>query len=168
MSDFTINVNGSENIITTDTSTPLLWVIREYLNLHGTKFGCGKAQCGACTVLIDGVAQRSCVFPISAALDKKITTIEGIPLEHPIKQAWIKLNVPQCGYCQSGQMMQAISLLSNNQNPSLEEIKTEMYGNICRCGTYQKIYEAIGIAAKNQLNDVVTSPDSSQVQETKS
>lgn len=140
-------VNGVQQTVDVDPSKPLLWVIREQLNLTGTKFGCGIAQCGACTVQMDGQAIRSCVTPVSAAEGRQITTIEGLaPSEgelHPLQQAWIEHQVPQCGYCQSGQLMSAAALLANNPNPSDADIDNAMQGNICRCGMYGRIKNAI-------------------------
>jgi len=132
------------------TDTPLLWVIREHLQLTGTKFGCGLAQCGACTVHLDGSPVRSCQIPLSAAAGKKITTIEGLHPQgqHPLQVAWIAEQVPQCGYCQSGQIMQAAGLLAKNPNPTDDEIVAHMSGNICRCATYLRIKRAIRRAAK--------------------
>ena len=127
---------------------PLHWVIRDYLNLTGTKFGCGEGLCGSCTVHVDGKAQRSCLIPVQDAQGKKITTIEGIPEDHPVKKAWIKEQVPQCGYCQPGQIMEAVSLISEKKNPSDEDITNVMSGNVCRCGTYPRIKLAIKTAAK--------------------
>ena len=121
---------------------PLLWVIREYLQLTGTKFGCGIAQCGACTVHVDGQPMRSCQLQVSRAVGREITTIEGIGEDHPVKQAWIDVQVPQCGYCQSGQIMSAVALVEKNSNPSEEEIIQAMDGNLCRCGTYMRIKRA--------------------------
>lgn len=128
--------------------TPLLWVIRENLQLTGTKFGCGKALCGACTVHLDGTPVRSCSVPVSAVGSKKVTTIEGIAGEelHPVQKAWMEADVPQCGYCQSGQIMAAVALLEKNPNPTDEEIDSAMAGNICRCGTYIRIRQAIKTA----------------------
>lgn len=142
-------VNGKAVAYEGDSKTPLLWVLRDELNLTGTKFGCGIAQCGACTVHIDGVAQRSCQLPISAAAGKNITTIEGLSDDglHPVQKAWKEIAVPQCGYCQSGQMMQAASLLATNAMPSDKDIDEAMSGNICRCGTYPRIRKAIKSAA---------------------
>jgi len=130
--------------------TPLLWVIREHLKLTGTKFGCGGGFCGACTVHLDGAAVRSCQTPVEKASGRKITTIEGLSpaSEHPLQKAWVAEQVPQCGYCQSGQIMQAATLLAKNKNPSREQIVRHMDGNICRCGTYQRIVRAIQRAAK--------------------
>lgn len=141
-------VNGKAVSVADPPSTPLLWVIRDSLQLTGTKFGCGMAQCGACTVHIDGEAVRSCVAPVSRAEGKKITTIEGISpdLTHPLQQAWIEIDVPQCGYCQSGQIMAAAALLKKTAKPSDAEIEGAMT-NICRCGTYDRIRRAIHRAA---------------------
>ena len=143
---FTLNINDTLLTVKVEADTPLLWVLRDSLNLTGTKFGCGLAQCGACTVVIDGQSMRSCMMPVQFVAGKKITTIEGLPSDHPIKQAWIDIQVPQCGYCQSGQMMSAYSLLTNNPTADTETIKTFMSGNICRCGTYPKIMTAINQA----------------------
>ncbi|HZV96443.1 MAG TPA: (2Fe-2S)-binding protein [Candidatus Nitrosocosmicus sp.] len=146
----TLTVNGKPYTVNVPGDTPLLWVIREHLQLTGTKFGCGVAQCGACTVHLDGSPVRSCQIPISVAAGKKITTIEGLHPQgqHPLQVAWIAEQVPQCGYCQSGQIMQAAGLLAKNPNPSDEEIVTHMSGNICRCATYLRIKRAIKRAAK--------------------
>jgi isoquinoline 1-oxidoreductase alpha subunit len=127
---------------------PLLWVIRERLKLTGTKFGCGIGMCGSCTVHVDGKAERSCQIPVGSVQGKKITTIEGLPETHPVKQAWIKEEVPQCGYCQPGQIMQAAALLNEDPRPSEKKIVETMEGNLCRCGTYPKIKSAIRVAAK--------------------
>ena len=150
MSNHSVNVNGKTAVVDVDPATPLLWVIREHLQLTGTKFGCGIAQCGACTVHVDGEAVRSCVTPVAAVAGKKVTTIEGLSPEgtHPLQKAWIAEQVPQCGYCQSGQIMQAATLLARNKAPSREQIVRHMDGNICRCGTYQRIVKAIERAAK--------------------
>jgi isoquinoline 1-oxidoreductase alpha subunit len=146
----TLSVNGKPYQVNAAPDTPLLWVIREHLQLTGTKFGCGVAQCGACTVHIDGNPVRSCQIPLSAATGKKITTIEGLNPQgqHPLQVAWIAEQVPQCGYCQSGQIMQAAALLAKNPNPTDEEIVSHMSGNICRCATYLRIKRAIKRAAK--------------------
>ena len=146
----TLTVNGKPYTVNVPADTPLLWVIREHLQLTGTKFGCGLAQCGACTVHLDGSPVRSCQIPISVALGKKITTIEGLHPQgqHPLQVAWIAEQVPQCGYCQSGQIMQAAALLAKNPNPSDDEIVSHMSGNICRCATYLRIKRAIKRAAK--------------------
>ena len=143
-------VNGKPVTVEDPPSTPLLWVIRDSLNLTGTKYGCGMALCGACTVHIDGQAVRSCVAPVSRAEGKKVTTIEGISpdLTHPLQQAWIEFDVPQCGYCQSGQIMSAAVLLAENATPTDEDIDEAMSGNICRCGTYPRIRRAIHRAAE--------------------
>ena len=146
----TLDVNGKT--LTTDAAddTPLLWVLRDHLNLTGTKFGCGMAQCGACTVHIDGQATRSCVLPVSAVAGKKITTIESVAAEavgKAVQEAWIAENVPQCGYCQSGQIMSATALLAQNKAPTDADIDAAMTGNICRCGTYVRIRAAIHRAA---------------------
>jgi isoquinoline 1-oxidoreductase alpha subunit len=143
-----LTINNQVHEVDAPENTPLLWVLREYLQLTGTKFGCGIAQCGACTVHIDGRAMRSCVYPVGQAVGKKITTIEGIPENHPVKKAWIEAQVPQCGYCQPGQIMQAIYLLQENANPDIEAIKAGMSGNLCRCGTYPRIIKAIQKVAK--------------------
>jgi aerobic-type carbon monoxide dehydrogenase small subunit (CoxS/CutS family) len=143
-------INGKPRTVDVPPDTPLLWVIREHLQLTGTKFGCGMAQCGACTVHLDGVAVRSCQTPVSAVEGKKITTIEGLHPEgrHPLQVAWIAEQVPQCGYCQSGQIMQAASLLAKNPKPTDDEIVAAMSGNICRCATYVRIKRAIKRAAQ--------------------
>jgi isoquinoline 1-oxidoreductase alpha subunit len=142
-------VNGKPVSLDADASMPLLWALRDLLGLTGTKFGCGIAQCGACTVHIDGEATRSCVTPLSSAAGKKITTIEGLSdnLAHPLQQAWIEVDVPQCGYCQSGQIMSAAGLLREKPTPTDKDIDDAMTGNICRCGTYPRIRQAIHRAA---------------------
>ncbi len=143
-------INGKSYTVNVEPDTPLLWVIREHLQLTGTKFGCGMAQCGACTVHLDGVAVRSCQTRVSQAAGKKITTIEGLHPQgqHPLQVAWIAEQVPQCGYCQSGQIMQAAALLAKTPNPTDEEIVSAMSGNICRCATYLRIKRAIQRAAR--------------------
>ena len=145
----TFAINGRETLSDQPSDTPLLWVIRDELGLTGTKFGCGIAQCGACTVHVNGVPTRSCVTPVSAVQGKKITTIEGLSAEgdHPLQKAWIAEQVPQCGYCQSGQIMQAAALLKTNPHPADQDIDSAMAGNLCRCGTYQRIRAAIKAAA---------------------
>ena len=150
MSSMSLHVNGNLSEVEVTPETPLLWVIRDQLKLTGTKFGCGIAQCGACTIHVDGTPVRSCVTPVSAAANKKITTIEGLSPtgEHKLQKAWEAEQVPQCGYCQSGQIMQAAALLAKKKNPTREEIVAHMDGNICRCGTYQRIVKAIQRAAK--------------------
>lgn len=147
----TLTINGERHDIDIDPSTPLLWVIREQIGLTGTKFGCGIAQCGACTVHLNGSPIRSCVTPVQAAAEQSVTTIEGIGSNvaglHAVQQAWIDGQVPQCGYCQSGQIMSAVALLSENQSPSDDDIDRAMSGNICRCGTYPRIRKGIKLAA---------------------
>ena len=145
-----LNVNGKTVSIDVDPATPVLWVLREHLNLVGTKYGCGVAQCGACTVMLDNVAVRSCMLPVSAVSKKSITTIEGLSEngDHPVQKAWIEQDVAQCGYCQTGQIMTAAALLKSNPNPTDAQIEASMSGNICRCGTYLRIKEAIKTAAK--------------------
>ena len=142
-------LNGTRTALEQPPNTALLWVLREHLKLTGTKFGCGSGLCGACTVHLDGRPMRACITAISAVAGKSVTTIEGLSKEqsHPLQKAWIKTQVPQCGYCQSGQIMQAAALLESNKNPSREEIVAYMNGNICRCGTYLRIIRAIKIAA---------------------
>jgi isoquinoline 1-oxidoreductase alpha subunit len=149
MAKISLNVNGKKQEVDVDPSTPLLWVLRDHLDLVGTKYGCGIAQCGACTVHLDGVATRSCMLPISSIGDKKITTIEGLSEngDHPVQKAWLEHDVAQCGYCQTGQIMSAVALLDKNPNPTDEEIESAMHGNICRCGTYLRIKAAIKTAA---------------------
>ncbi len=142
-------VNGEAKQVDVDPAMPLLWVLRDELGLTGSKFGCGSGLCGACTVHLDGKAIRGCVTPVAAAQDKEVTTIEGLDPEgnHPVQKAWREINVPQCGYCQSGQIMSAAALLADNPRPNSEQIINGMAGNICRCGTYQRIYAAIELAA---------------------
>jgi isoquinoline 1-oxidoreductase alpha subunit len=142
-------VNGKTVSTAADPDAMLVWVLREHLQLNGTKFGCGSGQCGSCTVHLDGAAIRSCVTPVSAVAGKSVTTIEGLSDDgsHPLQKAWIKEQVPQCGYCQSGQIMQAATLLARNDSPSREEIVAHMDGNLCRCGTYSRIIRAIERAA---------------------
>lgn len=151
MAVYKLKVNGEEHQVDVDPSTPVLWVLRDHLNLLGTKYGCGVAQCGACTIHLDGNAVRSCITFVDSVGDKEITTIEGLSEngDHPVQEAWIEHDVPQCGYCQSGQIMSAAALLKDNPNPSDEEIETAMNGNICRCGTYTRIKSAIKTAASN-------------------
>jgi len=141
----TLTVNRRDLAVDAAPDTPLLWVLRDHLGMTGTKFGCGKALCGACTVHVDGRPMRSCSVPLSAVIGKSITTIEGLSQDrsHPIQRAWIEIDVPQCGYCQSGQIMSAVALLGTNPNPSDAEIDAAMSGNICRCGTYARIRGAI-------------------------
>lgn len=153
MAEFNVTINGEKHRVEVDPSTPLLWVLRDHLNLPGTKYGCGVAQCGACTVHFNGNAIRSCQLPISSVADNEITTIEGLSEngDHPVQKAWLKHDVPQCGYCQAGQIMSASALLKNNPNPSDEEIENGMNGNICRCGTYTRIKAAIKSASDSQI-----------------
>ncbi len=145
-----LTLNGKKISVDVPPDTPLLWVLRDTLGLTGTKFGCGQALCGACTVHLDGTAIRSCMTPVSAAEGKRVTTIEGLSKngEHPVQVAWKKADVPQCGYCQSGQIMSASALLAKNPHPTDAEVEAAMSGNICRCGTYNQIREAIQDAAK--------------------
>ncbi|MBY8607162.1 MAG: (2Fe-2S)-binding protein [Burkholderia sp.] len=146
----TLTINGSEQHFDGNPDMPLLWYLRDVLGHTGTKFGCGMALCGACTVHLDGVAIRSCITPVAAASGKRVTTIEGLStdLTHPLQQAWQELNVAQCGYCQSGQIMQAASLLKTNPHPTDADIDDAMSGNICRCGTYTRIRAAIRLAVR--------------------
>lgn len=139
----TFNLNGGDVRVDTDPQTPLLWVLRDTLRLTGTKFGCGMGLCGACTVHLDGTAVRSCSLPLAAVAGKAVTTIEGLGGSHPLQQAWVAYNVPQCGYCQSGQIMSAAALLAANPAPDEESIRQAMAGNLCRCGTYHKVQQAI-------------------------
>ncbi len=148
----TLKINGQSHTVVAEPDVPLLWVIREYLQMTGTKFGCGIAQCGACTVHVDGQPMRSCQLQVSRAVGREITTIKGIREDHPVKQAWIDIQVPQCGYCQSGQIMSAVALVEKNSNPSEEEIIQAMDGNLCRCGTYTRIKQAIYQAAEEVRN----------------
>jgi len=149
-----LDVNGIKYELEVNPEMPLLWAIREHVGLTGTKYGCGIAQCGACTVHIDGKAERSCQVPVKSAQGKKITTIEGIPETHPVKKAWIEDEVPQCGYCHPGQIMSAVALLKENSAPNDADIDNAMSGNICRCGTYQRIRRAIHRAADTILTDM--------------
>ena len=150
MARFTLNINGEKKQVVVDPNTPLLWVLRENLDLVGTKYGCGMSQCGACTVHLNGAAVRSCVLPVSAVANQPITTIEGLSEDgdHPVQKAWLEEDVAQCGYCQPGQIMSAASLLNNNPNPTDEDIDLAMSGNICRCATYVRIKKAIKKASK--------------------
>lgn len=150
-----IAVNGVEQVVEFEPDTPLLWVIRDELKLKGTKFGCGKGLCGACTVHLNGSPIRSCITPVSAVENQNITTIEGIGTDdkpHPLQASWVEFNVPQCGYCQSGQLMSASALLAKNANPSDADIDSAMSGNACRCGTYPRIKAAIQHTANNLKN----------------
>jgi isoquinoline 1-oxidoreductase alpha subunit len=157
MAQFKFTVNAQPASVDVTPDTPLLWVLREQLGLTGTKFGCGAALCGACTVHLNGNPVRSCVLPISAAAEQAITTIEGLAIKgpngdglNPVQQAWLEIDVPQCGYCQSGQIMSATALLARTPHPSDDDINTAMAGNLCRCGTYQRIRQAIHRAAELQ------------------
>lgn len=149
MPSYTITVNNLEKTVSVDADTPLLWVLRDKLGLTGAKYGCGKGLCGACTVQYKGNAIKSCTLPIAAVLEENIITIEGLSADqnHPVQQAWMELDVPQCGYCQSGQILSAVALLSKNPDPTEDDINTAMAGNICRCGTYPRIRKAIQLAA---------------------
>lgn len=159
MAAISLNVNGKKYSLDIDPQMPLLWAIRDFVGLKGTKFGCGIAQCGACTVHLEGKPTRSCVLPVQAVVGKKITTIEGLGTEtnlHPVQQAWIEEQVPQCGYCQSGQIMAASALLKEKANPTGADIDSAMRGHICRCGTYDRIRKAIKRAAKDTIKADVT------------
>ena len=145
-----LTINNKQHKLDVPDDMPLLWGLRDIVKLTGSKYGCGKGLCGACTVHMDGIAVRSCVMPISAVKGKSITTIEGLSenIDHPVQKAWLEINVPQCGYCQSGQIMSAASLLASNDSPSDDDIDQAMSGNLCRCGTYPRIRSAIHLAAK--------------------
>jgi len=151
MAQYTLYVNGETKTVEVDPSTPMLWVLRDHLDLVGTKFGCGIAQCGACTIHLNGTAVRSCQLPVSAVGNGEVITIEGLSEngDHPVQLAWIKQDVPQCGYCQAGQIMTATALLKQNPSPTDEEIESAMAGNLCRCGTYVRIKKAVKDAAAN-------------------
>lgn len=151
MATYNLTINGKAQEFDVAPDTPLLWVLRDHAKLTGTKYGCGIAQCGACTIHLDGVAMRSCMMPVSSAVGKSITTIEGLSEngDHPVQKAWIEHDVAQCGYCQAGQIMTASALLNGNPNPSDADIEGAMNGNICRCGTYLRIKAAIKTAAQN-------------------
>ncbi|MFT6728940.1 MAG: isoquinoline 1-oxidoreductase alpha subunit, partial [Glaciecola sp.] len=150
MAGYNLKINGKSVSVTVDEDTPLLWVLRDELNLVGTKFGCGIAQCGACTVHLDGTAVRSCSIPVASLEGANITTIEGLANDklHPVQEAWKELDVPQCGYCQAGQIMTATSFLKQNPNPNTQEIRNAMNGNLCRCASYNRIEKAVALAAK--------------------
>jgi len=150
MPKYTLSVNGKSMSVETDADTPVLWVLRDHLNILGPKFGCGMAQCGACTVHLNGNAVRSCILPVSSVANSKIVTIEGLSATgtHPVQQAWEELDVAQCGYCQAGQIMSASALLKKKSNPTDQDIDEAMAGNICRCGTYVRIRKAIHLASK--------------------
>jgi isoquinoline 1-oxidoreductase alpha subunit len=151
MAVFNLKINGKQHEVDVDPSTPLLWVLRDNLDLVGTKYGCGIAQCGACTIHLGDVAMRSCILPVSQVGNQSVTTIEGLSEkgDHPVQEAWIEHDVAQCGYCQTGQIMNAAAFLKSNPSPSDEEIESAMNGNICRCGTYVRIKKAIKTAASN-------------------
>ena len=151
MAQYTLFVNGETKTVEVNPSTPMLWVLRDHLDLVGTKFGCGIAQCGACTIHLNGTAVRSCQLPVSAVGNGEVITIEGLSEngDHPVQLAWIKQDVPQCGYCQAGQIMTATALLKQNPSPTDEEIESAMAGNLCRCGTYVRIKKAVKDAAAN-------------------
>ncbi len=153
MAELTLTINGKKQTLDVDPATPLLWVLRDHLKMVGTKYGCGIAQCGACTVHLNGSAVRSCQLPVSAAAGNEITTIEGLSEngDHPVQKAWLEHDVPQCGYCQAGQIMSASALLKKNPSPTDEEIENAMNGNICRCGTYTRIKAAIKTASDSQI-----------------
>lgn len=150
MPTYQIKVNGKNHSVTVSSDTPLLWVLRDELGLVGTKFGCGIGQCGACTIHLDGTATRSCLYPVEQANGKEIKTIEGLSEDnsHPVQEAWKEIDVPQCGYCQAGQIMAAAAFLETNSSPSREEIREAMNGNICRCAAYNRIEKAVNKAAK--------------------
>ncbi len=154
MAKYTLKINQQEFTVDADPQTPLLWVIRDEVGLTGTKYGCGIAQCGACTVHLNGTPVRSCSLPVSAISGQQVTTIEGVSEDqsHPVQKAWIEAQVPQCGYCQSGQIMSAIALLDKNPKPTDDDIDTAMSGNICRCGTYTRIRKAIHNASNEISN----------------
>jgi aerobic-type carbon monoxide dehydrogenase small subunit (CoxS/CutS family) len=150
MATYNLKINGQTKQVDVDPATPMLWVLREHLNLPGTKYGCGVAMCGACTIHLNGNAVRSCQLPVSAVGTKEIITIEGLSVngDHPVQKAWLELDVPQCGYCQSGQIMTAAALLRTNPNPTDAQIEAAMNGNLCRCGTYLRIKAAIKSVGK--------------------
>ncbi|WP_394297394.1 (2Fe-2S)-binding protein [Muricauda sp. MAR_2010_75] len=151
MPTYQITVNGASKMVDVAEDTPVLWVLRDHLDLVGTKYGCGIGQCGACTIHVDGTAMRSCSLTLSQVEGKSITTIEGLSEDgtHPVQEAWKEVDVPQCGYCQAGQIMTASAFLASNPNPSEEDIENAMHGNICRCATYTRIRKAVQIAADN-------------------
>ena len=151
MPTYQIKVNGTTSSVDVSTDTPLLWVLRDHLDLVGTKYGCGIGQCGSCTVHVDGTAMRSCSLTLEQVQGKSITTIEGLSEngDHPVQEAWKEVDVPQCGYCQAGQIMTAAAFLEQNPTPSEEDIKNAMHGNICRCGAYNRIHRAVEKAAEN-------------------
>lgn len=150
MPTFNLTINNKKHSVDADMDTPLLWVLRDHINLVGTKYGCGIGQCGACTIHVNGTAMRSCLLKVSQAEGMKITTIEGLSEDgkHPVQEAWKEVDVPQCGYCQSGQIMTASAFLESNSNPSDSEIRNAMHGNICRCASYNSIEKAVKVAAE--------------------
>ncbi len=150
MASFKLNINGKSQTVDVDPATPMLWVLRDHLDLTGTKYGCGIAQCGACTIHLCDVAMRSCMLPVSQVGNQEVTTIEGLSEngDHPVQKAWLEHDVAQCGYCQTGQIMNATAFLKANPNPDDEAIEAAMHGNICRCGTYVRIKAAIKTAAR--------------------
>ncbi len=152
MATYNLKVNGQTKQVDADPATPVLWVLREHLNMQGTKYGCGVAACGACTIHLNGSAARSCTLPVSGVGNREITTIEGLSAtgDHPVQKAWLEHDVAQCGYCQTGQIMSAAALLKSKPNPTDAEIEAAMTGNICRCGTYLRIKDAIKSAAKQK------------------
>ena len=154
MATYQLTVNGKSHSVDVDPTTPILWVLRDHLQLLGTKYGCGIAQCGSCTIHVDGTATRSCQLPVSSIGNSEITTIEGLSDngDHPVQKAWLEHDVYQCGYCQAGQIMTASAFLNSNPNPTDEDIEATMAGNICRCGTYTRIKAAIKSAAKSDLS----------------
>lgn len=153
MAVFNLNINGEQKTVDVDPGTPVLWVLRDHLDLVGTKYGCGISQCGSCTIHVNGMATRSCQLPVSTIGNNEITTIEGLSKDgdHPVQKAWLEEDVAQCGYCQTGQIMQAVALLEANPNPGDDEIEAAMSGNICRCGTYTRIKKAIKTAANSKV-----------------
>jgi isoquinoline 1-oxidoreductase alpha subunit len=150
MPTFNLNINGKTKSVEASADTPMLWVLRDHLDLVGSKYGCGIGQCGACTIHLDNVAVRSCLLTVSQVNDKAITTIEGLSEkgDHPVQQAWKEIDVPQCGYCQAGQIMTASAFLETNSSPTTQEIREAMNGNICRCASYNRIEKAVAVAAK--------------------
>lgn len=154
MAKYNLKINNKNYAVDADPQTPLLWVIRDEVGLTGTKYGCGIAQCGTCTVHLNGNAVRSCSLPISAVAEQNITTIEGLSSDnsHPVQKAWLEVQTPQCGYCQSGQIMSAVALLNNTPKPTDDQIDQAMAGNICRCGTYHRIRKAIHVASNEMTN----------------
>lgn len=153
MSTYTLKINGTAHTVEAEADTPLLWALRDHLDMVGTKYGCGIGQCGSCTVHIDGNATRSCQLQVSQLEGKEITTIEGLSEDgsHPVQEAWKAIDVPQCGYCQAGQIMTASAFLEKNPNPSREEIRNAMHGNICRCASYNRIENAVAMAAEKKM-----------------